>query len=72
MTKEEQMDLSCKNCRYYHRLKHNFEVNKGFEKSFCCDVLMKGEPGGWIQEVSPDDRCKMFTRKETEVVNDED
>lgn len=65
MLKEVKTDC-CVNCKYYHRMKHNFEVNKGFEESHCCDVLMKGEPGGWIQEVAPNDMCEMFTRKETE------
>lgn len=56
----------CNNCIYFHRLKHNFQVPKGFEESHACDVLMHIDDGdeGWIQEVTPDGMCEMFTEKE--------
>ena len=61
----------CAKCRFFHRLKHNFQVGKGFEESYCCDVVMHlprseskiddCEP--WIQEVTPDSMCEMFWEK---------
>lgn len=49
-------------------MKHNFQVGKGFEESFACNVMIsipdengKTETTGWIQEVSPSDFCELFT-----------
>ena len=62
----------CANCAYFHRLKHKFVKCKGFEESYCCDVIMHlpksdnlvdvCEP--WIQEVEPDGMCEMFEERE--------
>ena len=52
----------CELCRNYKRLKHNFTRGKGFEESYCCD-LFGDEKGGWIQEVTPDGMCEVFSRK---------
>ena len=54
---------SCKNCKHYRRLKHNFKVGDGFEDSNCC-VLFSEEAGGWIEEVKPNDCCEMITARE--------
>lgn len=62
----------CENCKFYHRLKHNFQKGKGFQESYACDVLMylpdskhtgdfNVDP--WIQEVDTHGMCEMFTRK---------
>lgn len=53
----------CAKCRYFHRLKHNFKVDEGFEESYCCDVLLhlpEDESEGWVDEVEPQDICEMF------------
>lgn len=52
---------SCEHCKHYHKLKHNFEVGKGYVESHCCDVLLSD---GWVQEVYPWDMCEMFVRGE--------
>lgn len=55
----------CKNCKYFHLLKHNFKQGQGFEQSYACDVLLHiGEGDGWIQEVDRDGHCEVFTEKE--------
>lgn len=58
--------MRCENCRWFHRLKHNFKVGKGFEKGYACDVLLHTEESdgeGWIQEVVPDEMCEMFEER---------
>ena len=54
----------CANCRYLRRLKHNFKREMGFEESYCCSVWLR-DPNDikstWVQEVSPNDMCEMFT-----------
>lgn len=58
-----QVDMECcSECKYFHKLKHNFKQGEGFEESYCCNVLVHGD--GWIQEVTPTSMCEMFTRKE--------
>ena len=57
----------CAKCKYYHRLKNNFKVGEGFEESHCCDVLLhlpKDESEGWVQEVTPQNRCEMYKEKD--------
>lgn len=60
------MNEQCSECRFYHRLKHNFELGKGFEESHCCTVWIELEPilDSWVQEITADDICELFTRKE--------
>ena len=59
----------CADCRFFHKLKHNFEVGKGFEESHCCTIMIEHdfEPSvkdiTWVQEVEEDSRCEMFTKK---------
>lgn len=55
----------CELCKYYKRLKHNFRKGEGFELSYCCDVLyhLDDNEGAWVQEVTPEDMCEMFTRR---------
>ena len=31
----------CADCRYFHKLKHNFEVGKGYEESHCCTIMLE-------------------------------
>ena len=54
----------CEKCLYLTRLKHNFKQGEGFENSFCCLALLD-YPGsnGWVQEVTTQDRCELFTKK---------
>ena len=54
----------CKNCKYFHLLKHNFKQGQGFEQSYACNVLLHMDGDGWIQEVTEDSMCEMFTEKE--------
>lgn len=63
------MDERCENCKYFHRLKHNFEVGVGFAESYACDVWLhvadkNGEisESAWIQETEPTAMCEMFDR----------
>lgn len=65
-TKEEK----CKNCKFLHRLKYNFQKSIGFQEGYCCDMLLRTEePDGvidcepWVQEVTLDSMCEMFTPK---------
>ena len=60
------MSDCCENCIYCHRLKHNFEVGKGFEESLACDVLLHLDGDGFIVETSKNEMCEMFTEKEQE------
>ena len=58
---------SCEFCKYYRRLQHNFVRGEGFKESHCCDVLYhlpEDDEEAWIQEVSGDGMCEMFTRRE--------
>ena len=61
----------CEICKHYHRLKHNFIRGTGFAESHCCDVLLHYEPDdeGWVQEVSPNDMCELFTEGKNEESN---
>ena len=51
----------CENCKHFKKLKHNFTRMYGFELSHCCDVLYSFGDDGWVQEVSPNDMCEMFS-----------
>jgi hypothetical protein len=62
----------CADCRFFHKLKHNFEVGKGYEESHCCTIMLEHETPQditWVQEVEEDSRCEMFTDRGAE--NDE-
>lgn len=58
-------NMCCKNCRHFHELWHNFSHPKGFEESFCCDVLLHLEPEteGWVQEVDPNSICELWNEE---------
>ena len=58
-----EMTERCENCKWYHRLKHNFQTGEGFEESHACDLLLHMDKNseGWIQEVEPGGMCEMFT-----------
>lgn len=60
----------CKNCKYFHPLKHNFKQGQGFEQSHACNVLLYMDGDGWIQEVTEDSMCEMFTPGISEVANE--
>lgn len=54
----------CEICKWYHKLKHNFERGEGFTESHCCDVLLHiSEEDGWVQEVNPNGMCEMFEQE---------
>ena len=63
----------CADCRFFHKLKHNFEVGKGFKESHCCTIMLEHdfEPSvkdiTWVQEVEENSRCEMFTEKGSEM-----
>lgn len=64
------MDERCEKCKYFHKLKHNFQVGKGFDESFACDVWLhvadengKISEDAWIQETEPNAMCEMFDRR---------
>ena len=59
----------CKNCKFYSKLEHNFEVGVGFEYSHCCTLFANQNS---ITEVeSPYDRCECFTAKLEEATKNE-
>ena len=57
-------ETKCSNCKYFRKLKHNFERGKGFDEDYCCvvweyvDVDDAGER--WVQEVGKNSMCEMF------------
>ena len=53
----------CENCTFYSILQHNFKTGVGFERSNCCVLFPITESAGYVVEVSPNDRCEMFTRR---------
>jgi len=59
------MSECCKNCIYFHRLKHNFQVGTRFEESTCCDVWVQIEPteDSWIQEVPAQGMCELYKER---------
>ncbi len=61
----------CENCKYFRRLKHNFEYDVGYEESHCC-VMFYHEKNGFILEVTPDGMCEMFTTKNGDVKPDKE
>lgn len=57
---------SCKNCKYWHKLKYGFEKGKGFKESSCCIALTRvGEDiddyESFVIEAGENDMCEMFT-----------
>ena len=63
------VEEKCNNCKFFHNLKHNFEVGKGYENSSCCVLFTKDSKDGdeydsFVVEVTPDSICEMFARKE--------
>ena len=59
------MEKTCKTCMYCRRLKHNFEVGKGYEHSVCCTYLHDTDRG-FIMQVSENGlACEVY--KENEV-----
>lgn len=65
------MEECCKNCLYWHRLKYEFEVGKGFKESSCCIALTRlyediDKYDVFILETNADDMCEMFTEVENE------
>lgn len=55
----------CEYCKFFHRLKHNFERGKGFEESHCCTAWIELEPilDSWVQEVTANEMCELFTAR---------
>ena len=61
----QYMESKCENCRYFHMLKHNFEVGKGYEISSCCIALTRvcENPSmyeAFVVEVDKDSECELF------------
>lgn len=55
-------DERCELCNNFARLKHNFGNGKGFQESHCCIAFVEDHVE--VQEVSPNDMCEMFDRRE--------
>ena len=53
----------CENCTYIAELAHNFRQGTGYEKSYCCTVFACAEQGGYVVEISRNDRCEVFLRR---------
>lgn len=59
----ERLIEHCEHCKFLRRLKHNFEVGKGYEESFCCVIFAK-EKDGFASEVEKGGSCEIFREKE--------
>lgn len=62
------MRNECKDCRYFHKLKHNFEIGKGYEVSSCCIILTRiaehpDRYDAFVIETQEDSVCEMFKEK---------
>ena len=60
------MPERCANCKYFHKLKHNFAKGKGFQITSCCIILTQiGEDcdnyDSFVIEVNEDSKCEMYT-----------
>jgi len=59
-------ETKCSNCRYFRKLKHNFERGKGFSEDYCCVFweywidFDNPKEEIWIQEVGKNSMCEMF------------
>lgn len=52
---------SCQNCKWMHKLEHNFQTGVGFQKSYACIALLHCEGGDcWIQETAPTGMCELW------------
>ena len=51
----------CENCKYLRKLKHNFQVGKGFEEAFCC-VIFTNEKNGFALQVELNDVCEIYQK----------
>lgn len=59
------MDTKCKNCKFFHKLKYNFELGKGYKISSCCIALTRvcediDRYDAFVIEVYEDDECELF------------
>lgn len=57
--KKDKTVRACPNCRFCKRLKHNFQVGKGYEESLCC-ILLLNEENSFALEVDEDSYCEEF------------
>jgi hypothetical protein len=60
--------MKCGNCKFFHKLKYGFEVERGFKESSCCIALTrldekKDDYECFVIETTEDDTCEMFTDK---------
>lgn len=60
-------DERCADCIYFAELSHNFQLGNGFEESNCCVHFVVTEKTAWVTEVTPNDRCEMFFRRDSDV-----
>ena len=70
------MEECCKNCKFCHELKYNFQKTIGFQEGYCCDMLLhcaerdkehfalEEDCEPWVQEVTLDSMCEMFVSKD--------
>lgn len=61
------MKNTCMNCKYFHKLKYGFEVDKGYKESSCCIALTRlyediDGYNSFVVECDEDDCCEMFTK----------
>ena len=59
-------DERCENCAYYSILAHNFQKDKGYERSHCCVMIPMTERKGYVVEVDPHGQCEVFARRADE------
>ena len=65
--------MNCGNCKFFHKLKYGFEVEKGLKESSCCIALTRldGEKDSYesfVIETTEDDMCEMFTERNKSVI----
>ena len=65
------MDAKCKNCKFFHKLKYNFELGKGYKTSSCCIALTRvceniDTYDAFVTEVYEDGECELFHDKDVD------
>jgi hypothetical protein len=60
--------MNCGNCIFFHKLKYDFEVEKGFKESSCCIALTrldekKDNYECFVIETTEEDMCEMFVER---------
>ena len=60
--------MKCEECKYFHRLKYNFNQGNGFDETSCCIALTRAyeDPDNYeafVIETTKDDMCELFCEK---------